>query len=178
MRTGIWHGVFAMCLVVAGLLAAGGTAAPAAASAVAPQSLVVGCFFVGSTTRVCNVNEPIVTQPQAQYNIQFNPGDRVTVNAGGCVQTGGHGRTWKRYVDPSSDNGLYHGTMYLPGITNGLTEIRFLVGQTFVLPAGGGSLLLGYEDDNYSDNGYYSHDDGTGNQCKDVGNAFVSLTIN
>jgi hypothetical protein len=41
------------------------------------------------------------------------------------VQTGGHGSTWKRYVDPSSDNGLYHGTISLPGVTNGLTELRF-----------------------------------------------------
>ena len=33
------------------------------------------------------------------------------------------------------------------------------------------------EDDGYSDNGYYSHDDGTNNQCKGVDNAWVSLTI-
>jgi hypothetical protein len=52
-----------------------------------------------------------------------------------------------------------------------------MVGQTFVLPFSG-ALVLGYEDDGYSDNGYYAHDDGTGNQCKGVGNAFVSLTIN
>jgi hypothetical protein len=38
-------------------------------------------------------------------------------------------------------------------------------------------LRLGYEDDNYDDNGYWGHDDGTGNQCQDVGNAFVEVTI-
>jgi hypothetical protein len=45
-------------------------------------------------------------------------------------------------------------------------------------------LHLGYEDDNYSDNGYYSHDDGTGDQCKtnttkgiDGGPAHVTITI-
>ena len=27
-------------------------------------------------------------------------------------------------------------------------------------------LRLGYEDDDYSDNGYWGHDDGTGDQCK------------
>ena len=38
-------------------------------------------------------------------------------------------------------------------------------------------LVLGYEDDGYSDNGYYAHDDGTGGQCKNVGNAWVNLTF-
>ena len=37
--------------------------------------------------------------------------------------------------------------------TNGLTELRFMVGQTYVLPFSG-VLVLGYEDDGYSDNGY------------------------
>jgi hypothetical protein len=43
---------------------------------------------------------------------------------------------------------------------------------------------LGYEDDGYSDNGYYSHDDGTENQCQigsakgiDGGPAHVTITI-
>jgi hypothetical protein len=41
---------------------------------------------------------------------------------------------------------------------------------------------LGYEDDGYSDNGYYAHDDGTGDQCKitasnDGGPAHVTITI-
>jgi hypothetical protein len=179
MGTGILRGRVTASLLAASLLTAGGIAtATSAANAAAPRSLVVGCFLIGSTTRICDVNEPVVTQPATQYDaIHFNAGDRVTVDAGGCVQTGGHGKTWKRYVDPASDNGLYHGTISLPGATNGLTELRFVVGQTFVVPFSG-ALVLGYEDDGYSDNGYYAHDDGTGNQCKGVGNAFVSLTIN
>ena len=36
-------------------------------------------------------------------------------------------------------------------------------------------FFLGYEDDGYGDNGYYSHDNGTGNQCLDVGDAWVTL---
>jgi hypothetical protein len=173
MGIGTLRSTFAAALFAAALVAASGTAASAAAPS---PSLVEGCFFSGST-RICNVNEPVVNEPSSVYNIQFNAGDRVTVNAGGCVQTGGRGKTWKRYVDPSSSNGLYHGTMFLPGVTSGLTELRFLVGNTYTLTAGG-SLFLGYEDDNYTDNGYYSHDDGTNDQCKNVGNAFVSLTIN
>ena len=39
------------------------------------------------------------------------------------------------------------------------------------------ALLLGYEDDGYGDNGYYAHDDGTENQCKNVGNAWVTVRI-
>jgi hypothetical protein len=174
MGIGTLRGVFAAGLLAAAFLVAGSTAAPAGA---APRSLVVGCFLIAGPSQICDVDEPVVTQPATEYPaIQFHAGDRVTVDAGGCVQTGGHGATWKRYVDPSSGNGLYHGTISLPGVTNGLTELRFMVGRTYELPFDG-DLVLGYEDDGYSDNGYYSHDDGTNNQCKGVGNAFVSLTI-
>ena len=38
-------------------------------------------------------------------------------------------------------------------------------------------LWLGYEDDHYGDNGYWGHDDGTGNQCRGVENAWIVLTI-
>jgi hypothetical protein len=53
-------------------------------------------------TEVWRITEPVVTQPTSEYpQIKFQPGDAVFVHAAGCVQTGGHGRTWKRYVDPS-----------------------------------------------------------------------------
>ena len=32
-------------------------------------------------------------------------------------------------------------------------------------------------DDNYDDNGYYAHDDGTNGQCRGVGNAYVHVSI-
>src|SRR5262249_53395929 len=38
-------------------------------------------------------------------------------------------------------------------------------------------LNLGYQDDNYSDNGYYSHDNGNYNQCKNKGPAFVVVKV-
>jgi hypothetical protein len=51
----------------------------------------------------------------------------------------------------------------------------------YVVPVGAqpfvGALYLSYEDDGPSDNGYYSHDNGTGNQCRNVGGAWVNLTI-
>jgi hypothetical protein len=172
--------------VLAGLFAAVAVATPAAASpsagaagsgAVQPNAALVGCYYGGPAIFDCYVNEPTVNKATDTYPaIQFSPGQHVYVDAGGCVQTGGHGKTWKRYVNPSSDNGLYHGTMYIPGVTNGYQELWTLVGRTFVTTAGG-ALELGYEDDGYSDNGYYSHDDGTGDQCKNVGNAFVHLII-
>ncbi|TWP54335.1 hypothetical protein FKR81_01935 [Lentzea tibetensis] len=111
------------------------------------------------------------------YPLTFLRGDHVTVTAGGCVQTGGHGRTWKRYVNPASDNDLYHGLITIPGATAHLVRLQNVVGRQFVVGGRGGSLILGYEDDGYSDNGYYSHDDGTSGQCRNSVNAFVHIVI-
>jgi len=44
-------------------------------------------------------------------------------------------------------------------------------------PTGGGTLILGYQDDDYGDNGYWGHDDGTENQCKYEPNAWVEIYI-
>src|SRR5947209_20618807 len=57
------------------------------------------------------INRPPVSQRTTDYpGVHFQPGDTVVVNAGGCVQTGGLGKTWKRYVDPLGNNSdrLYH----------------------------------------------------------------------
>ena len=37
----------------------------------------------------------------------------------GCVNTGGSGKTWKRYLDPAGANSarLYHGLIWIPGAT-------------------------------------------------------------
>ncbi|USX55902.1 hypothetical protein [Lentzea sp. HUAS12] len=136
-----------------------------------------GCF--GTTLPiVCDVSEPIVNQKEFTYNFSFLPGDHVLVSGGGCVQTGGHGATWKRYVDPASDNGLYHGLITIPGATGTLDRLLDVVGRPLVVPGRGPvKLVLGYQDDNYSDNGYYSHDNGTGDQCKNSVNAFVHIVV-
>ena len=139
------------------------------------------------------IDQPNVKQHITQYQqIWFQPGDRVTIQAGGCVQTGGHGKTWKRYVDPSGPNAdrLYHGLISIPSVTGvpaatgappDLKRIAGYVNHTRLVPSGvktaGLFLSLGYEDDDYSDNGYWGHDDGTGDQCKGFGNAFVIITI-
>ncbi len=138
---------------------------------------------------VCTINQPVVTQADTVYSsVIFLPGDHVSVQADGCVQTGGHGLTWKRYVNPSMSATLYHGTIYIPNFTPTLRTIQSMIGLPIVIPPGGvrGAPLLlhlGYIDDNYSDNGYYSHDDGTYMQCRtntpgfDGGPAHVTITI-
>jgi hypothetical protein len=156
-------------------------AAAAGVGAVKPMALT---FSDGCLTTVrpidCTITEPIVNQSQATYFLTFRPGDHVFVAAGGCVQTGGHGKTWKRYVDPASDNDLYHGLITIPGATGSLDRLVNVVGRSYVVASGGGgNLILGYQDDGYSDNGYYARNDdnGTGNQCLGLGNAFVRIFI-
>ena len=138
-------------------------------------------------TVAVRIDQPIVTQSVTQYpTIVFHPGDTVTVNAGGCVQTGGSGKTWKRYVDPSGPNSdhLYFGEIMIPGATLQMVRISTVIGKTLTIPAnvdlpGQLFLKLGYVDDNYGDNGYWGHDDGTENQCYGTAgdNAWVTLTI-
>ncbi len=130
------------------------------------------------------IDEPNVRQPSTDYqSLVFKPGDRVTINAGGCVQTGGHGRTWKRYVNPGGSNSdrLYHGLIWIPGATGSLVRIQSVIGRTLTIPLNIGTadlfLRLGYEDDGYGDNSYKDHDDGTDDQCKNVGAAWVELTV-
>src|SRR5215471_11476898 len=142
-----------------------------------------------STDKVinCRIDQPTVTQRRTTYSaIQFRPGDKILVNAGGCVQTGGSGSTWKRFVNPQGDNSdrLYHGLISIPGRTE--QRIQGVVNQTITLPSvippAEANLVIGYEDDNYGDNGYWGHDDGTGDQCKegpgrDGGPAWVTIRI-
>jgi hypothetical protein len=137
-----------------------------------------GCF---STVRPidCTITEPIVNVHQHGYGLWFQPGDHVQVFAGGCVQTGGKGKTWKRYVDPASNNDLYHGLITIPGATGDLDRLVNVVGRQYTVSGAGGNLILGYEDDAYADNGYYSRgsDNGTGDQCLGIGNAVVRIFI-
>lgn len=147
-------------------------------SATTVNSLTLSPGCSGTTLPIdCKITEPVVTQPSTLYNFSFLPGDHVTVTAGGCAQTGGSGLTWKRYVDPASDNDLYHGLITIPGATGSLVRLVNVVGRQYTVGGRGGSLVLGYEDTDYSDNGYWGHDDGTGNQCLNSVNAWVEIVI-
>jgi hypothetical protein len=137
------------------------------------------CHSTDATHATCHIDRPDVTHATETYNgIVFSFGDSVEISAAGCVQTGGEGATWKRYVDPSGDNSdhLYHGLISIPGGTAGMVRLQTVVGHTLSMTSGG-TLTLGYEDDGYSDNGYWSHDDGTGDQCKNIGPASVDIKI-
>jgi hypothetical protein len=132
---------------------------------------------------IWRVDEPDVSHREFSYpEIQFQPGDTVQIiDAGGCCQTGGHGDTWKRWVNPSGPNSgaLYHGLIKVPGM-QGLVRVQEVGQQLIVVPdnfQGDLSLHLGYEDDNYTDNGYWGHDNGTENQCSGSVNAFIELAI-
>jgi hypothetical protein len=62
----------------------------------------------------------------------------------------------------------------------GLTRVQDVGAQRITVPeniGGDMSLHLGYEDDGYSDNGYWGHDDGTEDQCSGSVNAFIELAI-
>jgi hypothetical protein len=142
---------------------------------------------------VCTINKPVVTEHEREIpSVVFAPGDIVDVTADGCVQTGGVGDTWKRYVNPwgSGPDPKYHGLIRIPTAEpagSGLVPIQSVVGglQTVTGAGVGVSQLvlhLGYEDDDYSDNGYSEHDDGNDDQCKmtgsnDGGPAHVTITI-
>ena len=158
-------------------------------AATAPAALP-NCQAPSPSQTVCVIVEPAVTAGATAYpSVRFATGDRITVYADGCVQSGGHGVTWKRYVNPAGPNSsrLYHG---LVGVrtANGsfvypLQRFPSTSATTIVpkMPASG-YLELGYEDDFYADNGYWSHDDGTGGQCSGGsqgygGSAYVWVAI-
>jgi len=127
------------------------------------------------------IERPDVTKAIEEFSaIRFQKFDEVRVTGGGCLQTGGSGKTWKRYVDPSGENSdrLYHGRIWIPGATDGLVRISSIAGVPLMVnftpshvPESEQQaqvyLRLGYEDDKYSDNNYNlkKHDDGTSNQC-------------
>jgi hypothetical protein len=150
----------------------------AGSSGIAAAAQSITASNVGSDIVVYRITEPIVTAAAIAYpSVVFRGGDSVTISAGGCAQTGGHGLTWKRYVDPSGPNAdkWYHGLIQLPGFP--MTRIQEVIGQTLTIPANASplSLRLGYEDNVYGDNGYGGRNTGTSDQCKDVGNAWLVL---
>ena len=135
------------------------------------------------------IDEPNVVQPQTNYpQITYHPGDTIGLTAGGCVQTGGLGLTWKSYVYPSGSDAdkYYFGEVSLPATgLQSLLAIGGVVNKEWpvdknlppTIPLSDLHLTLGYTDDNYGDNGYYSHDNGNNNQCLNVGPAWVTMNV-
>ena len=158
-------------------------------SPVKAEQIVKNYFNHPQWTRI--VNPDVNVSPKAYPDITFRNGDSVWIKAGGCVQTGGRGRTWKRYVNPTGPNSniLYHGQILIPGAINSLTNFSELIsdskdtpapwfGQLVISnPANVGVLKLGYLDDSYGDNGYEGHDNGTEDQCRNDFGAYVDIWI-
>lgn len=147
----------------------------------------------GVQPRVYLIAMPNVRQHKTEYrSITFNPGDKVQITAGGCVNPGVTISfppipPSRRYVDPidkngSPVNGLY-GLIGIPGVINGLQPIKNYNNKTVQIPTSGVNtsslyLSLGYEDSNYGDNTYMPLDPGERGQCSLTPvPAFVSLTI-
>ncbi|MGA7218165.1 MAG: hypothetical protein WBX38_07625 [Candidatus Sulfotelmatobacter sp.] len=137
---------------------------------------------------VWQINQPTVNKASTDYaQITFSRGESITVAASGCVQTGGKGHTWKRYVDPAdygSPSPLYHGLISIPGATAGLVDYNPRQPTVYTIPANASlpanpHLQLGYTDDNYGDNGYSARNSDNGNldQCKDLGDASIIIDI-
>jgi hypothetical protein len=60
------------------------------------------CTADGNGNDSCDVILPNVLSPQTNYpSLTFQEGDTVVISASGCAQTGGSGKTWKRFLDPS-----------------------------------------------------------------------------
>lgn len=141
----------------------------------------------GNVIKVWRIDQPGVTSPTTYYGtIGFKAGDTITVNAGGCVQTGGSGSTWKSYTYPTGDEAeiLYSGMIWIPGVINSPVRIAGTMGRewhvrTDLQPPVLKQLFLrlGYQDDAYGDNGYYAHDNGNNNQCLNVSGAWVEIKI-
>lgn len=110
------------------------------------------------------VNARITPRP----DIKFQRGDRIMVEAGGCVNTGGK---WRPYVDPYANHSndpdardaarIYHGLIWIPGATPGPVRISSILGKELSVPTDFDDqsqlfLRLGYEDDDdhYGSNGY------------------------
>ena len=131
------------------------------------------------------IDRPNPTRASTDYpSITFQPGDTVTIAAGGCVQSGGSGKTWHRYVNPAGPEGLYHGLVTIPFATGLLDRFEKYQNQPQVKVSTSAPpsshLQLGFEDDGYADNGYTAHDNGPDNQClldHDGGPAWVHLVV-
>jgi hypothetical protein len=145
---------------------------------------VISCSRPAPGKEAWHIEYPSVDRRRTDYPaITFNAGDTLTLSASGCVQTGGHRSTWKRYVNPDNGKGhldtQYYGTVLIPGVTGDTVDqtIQHWIGPPFTVPRAG-HLVLGYVDDGgLGDNGYHNHDNGANNQCVNQSKVTVNILI-
>jgi hypothetical protein len=153
-------------------------------------SVTQATLKAGGTQTLWRIDRPKVWQnvPNGEVDypmIAIKAGDQVSITAGGCVQTGGTGPTWKQYLNPQGPNSekYYYGTVSIPGEPFGFAKIRDVDQNKYPIPSprpGFPNIIkLGYLDDQLDDNGYYRHDDGDGTpaQCAGVGPAWVEIVV-
>jgi hypothetical protein len=136
-------------------------------------------------SEVWRIERPEIKQSDTTYPmIKLRLGDRVRIDAGGCVQTGGKNDTWRLYVDPRGidSNQFYHGLIRLPGMEKAITIRQFVsegnnheVTKTEKEMA----IHLGYQDKQgqYANNGYWGKDRGVDGQCLNQKEAWVEIGI-
>lgn len=136
----------------------------------------------------CIVQYPEVRQQMTLYpEIPIGQGDLLDVQAQGCAQRGGHGKTWANYTNPvgNNSNKWYAGVLWIRTVTPTSTDFfpqhRFLPNlvatELTIPPNAKAEIRIGYQDNNYSDNGYYSPDPGIDNQCLNITEADVTFDI-
>lgn len=152
------------------------------------------------------IQNPNIRSFSTEYPmIRFQPGDEVRVSADGCVQPGSGtkalGSTWRQYASPTGVNAelYYFGLIQIPGATPGFYKVQSAMNASPLwiptdihrtLAPEDVTLKLGYEDNDYTDNGYWGRSgdptsgsgrggdgDGEGGQCRNKPNAFVQVFI-
>lgn len=144
---------------------------------------VVTCWRPSAGVEIWHINYPSVDRAATEYPIiAWNAGDAITIYATGCAQRNGFGSTWNRYVNPINDDweptSMYYGTMNVLAVTGfgNYQPLQHWIGEPFVTETAD-HLKLGYLDDDYSDNGYQSHDNGDNGQCANVYGASVDVIV-
>jgi hypothetical protein len=129
---------------------------------------------------IWRIDSPDVRTKEVRYSqVVLRPRDVVTVSAGGCVKTRGPGQSWRQYVNPQGDSAHY-GMIRLPGMKHSEKLKDFLRTPTYYVPADANhdsALYLGYQDSDYSGNGYWGRDPGPHDECANQPNAWVQLTV-
>lgn len=136
----------------------------------------------------CIVQYPEVRQQMTLYpEIPIGQGDLLDVQAQGCAQRGGHGKTWANYPTPVGENSdkWYAGVLWIRAVTPTSTDLfpqhRFLpnlqITELTIPPNSKAEIRIGYQDNDYSDNGYYAPDPGIDNQCLNTTEADVTFDI-
>ncbi len=143
-----------------------------------------GVKWQGSPPALSARFNPVVTQRITAYpGLRFHPNDVITIRAGGCVDVGGDTPA-RRYLDPAGElsDRLYHGRVWIPGVTPGLVRIGGWANRPLRVPkdltdSSDLFIRLGYEAENYKNVKLHAEGTSTSGQCNQAGPAFVEIQV-